>query len=127
MKTIYQDSISIALALLGAIVAFAKLNSYSWWLIGSWKGALAVMAVIGLAIMLLNVREIFRMNDGAAVAEFSAWTLAGLVTIASLLVETTKAEFIWSIILIGVAWGTQFAAQTWRTSGNRRNRYIPVS
>lgn len=129
MRVLYRDSISTVLAVVGAVVMFAKLQSYSWWLIGSWTGAVGVLAVLGLAILLTNVVEIYKLADGAALAEFSAWILAATVTIASLFYATTRSEFIWSGALIGFAWLAQVTRHVWRKTHAHTNQhhYMPVT
>ena len=127
MKTVYRDSISAVIAVIGGVVMFARLESYSWWLIGSWKGALGVLAVLGLAMLLTNIREIYRMADGAAIAEFTLWLAAASMTVAALFSTTTKAEFIWSGALIGLAWLAQTGRHVWRSMHTPGHRYLPAS
>ncbi len=112
----YRDILSIALAILGGVVMFAKLSSYSWVLIGSWAGALGVIAVIGLAIFLLNSLELLKLSDNAAIVEFSVWVAAAVVIVASLGATTTRAEFIASGSLIGAGWLAQMARDWWRST-----------
>lgn len=127
MKTVYRDSISAVLAVMGGVIVFAKLNAFTWWLIGSWTGALGVLAVIGLAILLTNVVELFKMEDGPAVAEFGLWLIAATVTVASLFAITNKAEFLWSGGFIGLAWLTQTTRHIWRSLHTPGHHYIPAS
>lgn len=115
MKTMYRDLLSIALAILGAVVMFAKLSSYSWVLIGSWAGALGVLAVIGLAIFLVNSFELFKLSDNIAIIEFTLWMAAAVVITSSLASTTTKAEFIASGALIGASWLVQMGRDWWRS------------
>jgi len=124
--TVYQDSISALLAIVGGITVFAKLESYSWWLIGSWKGALGVLAVLGLGMMLTNVQELLKLADGAAITEFSLWLVAATVTIASLFATTNKAEFLWSSAAIGVAWLAQFSHYLWHLLHTPPHHYSPA-
>lgn len=127
MRTVYRDVIAAVLAVLGGVVVFAKINSFTWWLIGSWTGALGVLAVLGLAILLTNVVELWRMEDGPAITEFSLWLLAATVTVASLFVTTNKAEFIWSGSLIGFAWLAQTTRHIWRSLHTTPHHYYPAS
>lgn len=126
MKATFRDVIAAILAVAGGVVMFAKLQSYNWWLIGSWRGALGVLAVLGLGILLTNIVEVFRMDDGAAVGEFALWVVAATVTIVSLAVATTQAEFIWSGIAIGVAWLAQLGRHLWSTGDTTHHTYIPA-
>lgn len=127
MKTIYRDSIATLLAVVGGVVMFAKLNSYSWWLIGSWTGALSVLAVLGLAILLTNAVDLFRNSDESVLVEFSLWLAATTVTVASLFAATTKAEFIWSGGLIGAAWLAQTVRHAWRATNTHGHHYLPAN
>jgi hypothetical protein len=107
---------------------FAKLNSYSWWLIGSWTSALGVLAVLGLAILLANVVDLFRTSDESIFVESSLWLAAATVTVASLFATTTKAEFIWSGALIGLAWLAQTIRHAWHaTNTHRHHHYFPAN
>lgn len=127
MKTIYRDSIATLLAVVGGVVMFAKLNSYSWWLIGSWTGALGVLAVLGLAILLTNAIDLFRTSDESVLIEFSLWLAAAAVTVTSLFAATTKVEFIWSGALIGLAWLAQTVRHAWHTTNTHGHHYLPAN
>ena len=126
MKTTFRDVIAAILAVVGGVVMFAKLQSYNWWLIGSWRGALGVLAVLGLGILLTNIVEVVRMEDGAAVGEFALWAVAAAVTVVSLVVATTQAEFIWSGIAIGVAWLAQLSRHLLSSDDRTHHTYIPA-
>jgi len=43
MKYTWRDTLATLLTVFGAVIVFAKLESYSWWLLGTWKGALGVI------------------------------------------------------------------------------------
>jgi hypothetical protein len=107
MKLSWRDTLACVLALFGAFVMFAKLNSYSLWLIGSYKGALGVLAVLGLGILLTNIWELINEIDLASFGKTALWILAASVIIPSLIVVTTQTEFIFSGILLGVCWLAQ--------------------
>ena len=126
MRILWRDTLSALLAVFGAVVIYAKLQSYSWWLIGSWTGALGVIAIIGLAILLTNIVELAKLADGATILELSAWLLAATVTVASLFSTTTKAEFVWSGAFIGVAWLAQTSRHLWRGTHSHGHHYIPA-
>src|SRR5581483_893185 len=102
MKLTWRDIIAAVLAVTGGIVFYAKLHSYSWALIGSWKGALVVIAVIGLGILVTYLVDFFRNEAMISFGEMVLWAAAGTVVIASLLATTTEAMFIWSSGLIGL-------------------------
>jgi hypothetical protein len=127
MKMISRDIISTILAVGGGVIVFAKLNAYSWWSLGSWTSVLGVLAVIGAAILLTNIQELAEMSDGAAVMEFLAWLAAVTVTIPSLAAVTTRAEFIWSGAMIGLAWAVQTTRHAWRATRHRGQHYPHIA
>jgi len=115
MKNIWFETAANAAALLGIVVVFAKLQSYSWWLIGSWTGALGVLAVLGLIIVAANAVELFKLPDFASVGELGLWLIAATVTMAGLLATTTRIEFISAGCFIGIAWLAQLLHHNWAT------------
>lgn len=116
MKLTWRDIVAAFLAAVGAVVVFAKLQSYSWWLIGSWKGALGVMAVLGLGILLTNVVELVKLEDMASIGEMFLWLIAATVIIAGLFATTTKPEFVTGAVAIGLGWLAQLAGHSWNSS-----------
>lgn len=107
MKLTWRDGLSSVLVILGIVVVIAKLQSYSWWLIGSWKGALGVVAVLGLGILLTNIEELVRVFNSSTLTQIILWFVAATVVVASLLSTTTQTEFYVAAFLIGVAWAAQ--------------------
>lgn len=126
MKFSWRDVVVSILAIAGGIVAFAKLQSYSWALIGSWKGALGVIAVIGLAIWATYSIDWFRGEAVEAAGEMVLWVTAATVVVASLFAATSKAEFVWSVGLIGLAWLTQLSAHIWESTHHHTSHLAPV-
>lgn len=113
MKLSWRDVLAALFAAVGATVVFAKLNSYSWWLIGSWKGALGVISVVGLAILATYLIDWARNEGLGTIWEMFAWIVAATTVVGSLFATTNKAEFVWSAALIGIAWLSQLSAHTW--------------
>lgn len=126
MKLTWKDVLAALLALFGAVIVFAKLQAYSWWLIGSWKGALGVLAVTGLAILLTNVIELVKLADLSSFGETTLWLITAAVTVAGLIVTTTKADFIFAAIMIGASWLVQLAYHVWGSTHSHRPHYLPV-
>lgn len=118
MKLSWRDVLAAFLVALGSVVVYAKLQSYSWWLIGSWKGALGVVAVIGLAIAGTYMVDWFRNEGLGIVWEMMLWIAAATTVVGSLFATTNKTEFIWSSVLIGAAWLSQLAAHTWDSTNS---------
>lgn len=126
MKLSWRDVVAFLLATFGGVVVFAKLNSYSWWLIGSWKGALGVVAVTGLAIMATYFIDWFRNEASGIIGEMFLWIVAATAVIGSLFATTNKVEFVWSAALIGVAWLGQLGAHTWDSTHDHTPRLVHV-
>ena len=127
MQSTYRDITSAVLAIVGGVVVFARLESYHWWLIGSWKGAVGVLSVLGLAIMLTNILELVRFSDIPSSLEALLWLGAATAAIASLFSTTTKSEFVVTAIAIGVAWLAQTTRHVWRSNHTPRHHYLPAS
>lgn len=126
MQFSWKDVVTSTLAVFGGIVVFAKLQDYSWWLIGSWKGALGVIAVTGLAILAVNLIELLRVEEFTTIGEMALWLTSATVIVASLLVTTTKAEFIASAILVGLSWVAQLTSHIWGSlhTDDHRPHYV---
>lgn len=120
MKLSWRDVLATVLALAGGVVVFAKLQSYSWVLIGSWKGALGVVSGIGLAIVTAYLIDWFRDETIVPLGEMVLWIAAATVAIASMFTTTTKAEFVSSAVLIAVAWLVQLGVHTWDSAHDHR-------
>ncbi len=126
MKTYWKDIVSSVLVVLGAVVVFAKLQAYSWWLLGSWGGALAVISVIGLAILATNAVEIAKLLDMTSFLEACLWMATITVAVVGLFSNTTRLEFIWTAALIGVSWLAQFSRHLWVTTHHHTIHYAPT-
>jgi hypothetical protein len=127
MKQVYKDTIASALAIAGAVVVFAKLESYSWWLIGSWNGALALLGAIGLGIMLTNITELVEAIGVGSFVETVFWLVAATVVIAGLLTTATHAVFVAAAVAIGAAWLAQMTVDAWHFRHPlQQHRYQPM-
>jgi FlaA1/EpsC-like NDP-sugar epimerase len=127
MKTSIRDLLSGVLVILSAVVLFAKLQSYSWWLIGSWKGALGVIAVLGVGMFLANLMELIRFADIPSFLETFMWAVAATVILGSLFSTTTKAEFVSSSVVVWLAWLAQITRHLWRADhSHHRSHFSPV-
>lgn len=124
MRNYVRDTLSSLVAVVGAVVVFARLESYKWWLIGSWKGALGVIAVLGLALLLINVMELFRFAILPNFVETFLWIAAATVVIASLFSTTTKLEFIWSAALVGVAGLAHMVDHFWQAGDTHKPHFL---
>jgi membrane-bound ClpP family serine protease len=103
MNLSWRDYASAILAVLGGAVVFAKIQGYSWALIGSWKGAVATLGVIGLLMLLLNVAEMSDLRNWVNWSEALLWILAAAFIVTGLFVAS-EAMFYSAAIALGVAW-----------------------
>lgn len=113
MKLSWKDVLASIFAVFGGVITFAKLQSYSWPLIGSWKGALGVIGMTGLAIFLTYAVEIVESTALSVLVATLAWIAAATVIVAGLFSTTTKAEFVWATILLGASWLSDLTAHAW--------------
>jgi len=113
MKLTWRDWMDGLLAVFGAVVVFAKLQDYTWWLIGSWKGALGVLAVTCLAMSVPYLKRLFMVENLTGVATLAVWLATATVVISELFVTTTKAGFVTSAIMIAISWLTIFSEDIW--------------
>ncbi len=124
MKFSFRDILAGMLTLLGVVVMYAKLQSYSWWLIGSWKGAMAVLAVIGLAVMLTNIAELVKFADLTSFAEAVLWAAVVTLVAVGLFATATKAEFVSTTVLIALAWVAQITHHEVEYRHNHKSGYM---
>ena len=126
MKLSWRDVAATIVTLFGAVVVFAKLHSYSWWLIGSWKGALGVISVLGLIVAAFYAIDWVRNETMAPVGEMLLWGAAAVTAVVGMFVTTTKAEFVWVAVLIGVSWLAQLSAHAWDTTHDHTSHMVGV-
>ena len=46
----WRDIVTTLLAVAGGVIVYAKLQDYGWWLVSSWRGVVAALGVIGIAM-----------------------------------------------------------------------------
>lgn len=126
MKLSWRDVVATIVAVFGAAVVFAKLQSYSWWLIGSWKGALGVISVLGLIVAAFYTIDWVRNETMAPLGEMLLWGAAAVMAVVGMFVTTTKAEFVWAASLMGVAWLAQLSAHAWDTTHHHTSHMVGV-
>ncbi len=54
MKLSWRDAVTAVLVISGAAIVYAKFYEYSWAVIGSWRSAVAVLAGLGLVMLLVT-------------------------------------------------------------------------
>jgi hypothetical protein len=127
MKGMWKEIVSSVIAVVGLVVVFARLESYNWWLIGSWKGALGVIAVLGLVVFAINAVEMFRFEAWPSFIETFMWVIAATFVVASLFTKTTRDEFITSAVLIAFAGLTHMLYHFVDTGHKHKTQhYLPV-
>lgn len=124
LKFFWKDLIAGLFAILGIVVVIARLESYSWWLIGSWKGAVGVLAVIGLAILLTHITELIKFSDVFSFSEALVWVTVITSIVASLIIKTNRADFIIVAILLALAWIVQLSHHLWEYTTPHRTHYM---
>jgi hypothetical protein len=130
MKYSFRDNLALILVLLLAIITYARLNYYTWWLIGSYKGALVTIGVIGLAILALYSVELIKFVNISITAQTLLWLISATVIIASLFSKTTRSEFIWSVALIFVSWAIELSGHIMESSkhnSSSSSKYMLIS
>ena len=50
MKLSWRDIVTTLLLAMGSVILYAKLQDYSWWLVGTWRGTVAALGVLGVAM-----------------------------------------------------------------------------
>jgi hypothetical protein len=127
MNTTWKDLASTAFIIAAGVVVFAKLQEYTWWLIGSWKGALAVLAALGVGMLVVNIQQLLEFETLANAGEIILWAATITMFIASLVVATTtKAEFLVSAGLLAIIWLGQVLQDAWdRVPTHHGTHYAP--
>jgi hypothetical protein len=113
MKNKWGDMLAIIALIVGGVAVFAKSQDYTWWSLSSWKSALVVVSVLGLVILLTNVRELIFTFTAGVFAELALWAVTITLAIGSLASETTQLEFMATAAMITLAWAAQFGRHLW--------------
>ncbi len=102
MKLSLKDVINALLAIGGAAVVYAKFYSYSWSVIGSWRSAVAVLALIGLVMFAFSSFN-FANRSILNVTEMMLGVVAiGLVIVG--VIMTSQFVFYSLAIVLGLEW-----------------------
>lgn len=102
MKLSWKDLVTTILAILGGAVVYAKIYDYPWAVIGSWRSATMVMAVIGLAILAYSNFN-FANRSILNVAEMLFGVVAlGLAVVGSIV--ASEPVFYSLAAILGTAW-----------------------
>lgn len=101
-KLSWRDLITTLLAIAGGVLVFAKFENYSWAVIGSWRSAVAVLGVLGIALCLTAAGDLENkswLNRGEIVLSLIA---AGLAVVG--VIVSSAFFFYATAITLGVLW-----------------------
>lgn len=104
MKLSWRDIVVTVLAIVVGLVLVAKLQSYDWAFIGSWKGAAGTLGVLGGLMVIFDEADFLRINTWGAIEGILALVGIGLL-IAGLLVAS-KTLFVLLAVDLLALWFT---------------------
>ena len=107
MKLTWKDAINSLLVVAGGAIVYAKFYGYSWSGLGSWQGAVAWLAVIGVlmfAFSSFNFSNRSILNVGEMVLGILA---IGLIIVG--VIMTSEFAFYSLAVVLGVLWLTDTA------------------
>jgi len=110
MKLSWRDLVNTLLAVAGGSIVYAKYYSYSWAGIGSWRGAVAWLAVIGLVMFMLS-RFDYANRSILNVGEM-VFGLAAVILMIAGVIMTSQAVFYSLATVLGVMWLVDTARHT---------------
>ena len=119
MKLSWRDTVNTLLALAGGAIVYAKFYDYSWAMIGSWRTATAILAVIGLlmvAFSAFDTRNYSILNIG----EMLVGALAVGLAVVGMIV-TSSPVFYSLAIALGTLWLVDTARHvrhSWMSGGS---------
>ena len=102
MKLTWRDAIDTVLVIAAGAIVYAKYYSYSWAGLGTWSGAVAWLAVIGLLMFAFSSFEFSNrsiLNVGEMIFGFAAVVLA----IAGVIM-TSRFVFYALAVVLGALW-----------------------
>lgn len=102
MKMSWRDIFSTIFAIAVAVVLTAKLRSYDWAFLGSWKGAIGALGVLGLMALLVDESDFSRLNTWGALEGVVA--LVGVGFLVAGLIVASKTMFVALAISILTFW-----------------------
>lgn len=114
MKLGWRDVISTLVVATGATAVWAKLYDYTWWFLGSWKGAIATLGVLGLVMFATAMTELADLENWFNFGEAILWLGATALVITGLFVAS-KALFVSAAIVLGVVYVSSLARHTWHS------------
>ncbi|HET9174603.1 MAG TPA: hypothetical protein VFN56_05005 [Candidatus Saccharimonadales bacterium] len=101
MSLSWKDILNTVLAAAGVTLVWARLHDYTWWLIGSWKGAMATLGALGLVLLVVNMSEMADLDNWFNFGESLLWVATAAVIVTGLF-TASEALFITAAIMLGV-------------------------
>jgi hypothetical protein len=102
MKLSWRDLINTMLVVAGGSIVYAKYYNYSWAGLGSWWGAVAWLAIIGLVMFALSSFN-FVNRSILNIGEMILGVLAVILAIVGVIM-TSQFVFYSLAVVLGVVW-----------------------
>lgn len=87
MKLSWRDIATAGLFVLGVAVVFAKIYDFSWLILDSWRSSVAVLAVIGLAMLAINGFDMTN-RSWRNITEMILGAITGVMIVIGLIVSS---------------------------------------
>ncbi len=99
MKMSWRDFFSTIVAIVVVAALVAKLRSYDWAFLGSWKGAVGTLGVLGVLMLLFDEADFLRINTWGAIEGILAlagigFAVAGLIVASKILFVALAADML---------------------------------
>lgn len=115
MNLSLRDALTTVLAILGGIVVFAKIQSFNWSIISTWKSALLVLGIIGLLMLALNAVELLDADNWVNWGEAVLWIAAAVLIVVGFFVAAPAMFYIAAAVL-AVTWIAMLARHSWHST-----------
>jgi hypothetical protein len=102
MKLTWKDVITTLIVIGGGAVVYAKYYNYSWAVVGSWRSAVAVLALGGILMFAFSSFN-FANRSTLNVGEMVVGALAIVLAVVGMIV-TRQSLFYSLAVVLGVFW-----------------------
>jgi hypothetical protein len=102
MKLSWRDVVATLVAIGGGSIVYAKHYGYSWATIGSWRSAVAALALVGLVMFAFSSFD-FANRSILNLTEMVLGSLAVVLAVIGVIM-TSKFVFYSLAAVLGVAW-----------------------
>lgn len=116
MKLSWRDIATAALFVLGVVVVFVKIYGFSWMILDSWNSAVAVLAVIGLAMVAINGFDMAN-RSWRNLTEIAIAIVAGIMAAIGLIVASPFI-FYGVAVLIAAGWVISIVSHAQHSMGS---------